>query len=305
MMKYIAAGNVMVDEVYISENARSDIHVGGPAFFALAGMKIWTDDILLRSNVGADFESYYGKWFDDNEVAREGIEIRAQWCTHNVLRYHEDGSYDGESLTGLENMGFLRCRPEDLARYCKGAVGVYLAQDADPIVWDAILKVRDELGFKIMWEIEARWATPEKLEDIVSIAKRVDMYSMNLNEASIMFGIGKEREEEILQKLADWGVPYIFLRAGSKGSYAIADGTYTFIPSVGSEKAVDATGCGNCSTGAAAYAWAAGHSAVEASVMGNISAYFNVLQYGVLEKVTSEIRQKAHDLLKETMKQYQ
>ena len=302
-MDFIAAGNVMVDEVVLATGGTSDIHMGGPSFFALVGMKVWTDDCLLRANVGADFERYFGQWFDHNGVTRAGIEVRADHCNHSIITYHADGSYQGKSVYGLENMGFLRCRPEDVERYCQRARGVYLAQDADLIVWDGLLKVRDQYGYKMMWEIEARWAIPEKLDDIISIAKRVDMFSINMNEASILFGIDQSRTTDILQKIADWGVPYVFLRAGHKGSYAIAGGKATFIPSVGSEQAVDSTGCGNCSTGAAAYAYAAGYSPVEASVMGNISAYFNVLQYGVPEDM-APIRAQAQALFYETMKTY-
>ena len=302
-MDFIAAGNVMVDEVVLSTGGTSDANMGGPSFFALVGMKVWTDSCMLRSNVGSDFEEYFGKWFDKNNVTRHGIEIRSDYCNHSVITYNEDGSYKGESMHGLENMGFLRCRPEDLEKYCTGAKGVYLAQDADLIVWDGLLKVRDKCGYKMMWEIEAKWAIPEKLQDIISIAKRVDMFSMNMNEASILFGMDKSKEREILEMIAGWGVPYVFMRAGHKGSYAIADENITFIPSVGSEESVDSTGCGNCSTGAAAYAYAAGYSPIEASVMGNISAYFNVLQFGVPEDM-APLRIQAQELFAKTMESY-
>ena len=39
-MDYIAAGNVMSDIIEREDGSRSAMHLGGPAFFALAGIRL-------------------------------------------------------------------------------------------------------------------------------------------------------------------------------------------------------------------------------------------------------------------------
>lgn len=293
MADYIAAGNVMVDTVIHDDGGDSGIHMGGPAFFALTGMKLWTDNCTLRSNVGRDFDGYYGEWFRDNGVSTDLIAVKAEHCNHTILRYLPDGNYKGESKYGVQNMGYLKTTPEDLTRYCKDAKGVYIAQDTDTVVWSQFLEVKRKLGFQMEWEIETRWAIPERLSAIEWIAKQVEVFSLNLTEARAMFGLGEDKDREIIDRLASWGVPLIYLRAGKKGGYTIAGGSSWFIPSVGLDESVDPTGCGNNSSGAILYAFCEGYDPILCGIMAAISAYYNALQYGVYLKFTEEDRKKA------------
>ena len=159
MVDYIAAGNVMVDTV-VGDGENSGINMGGPAFFALTGLKLWTDSCALRSNVGADFGQYFDEWFLKNGVTQEMIEVKADHCNHSIITYNPDGTYGGESRYGIQNMGYLKTTPEQLEKYCKGAKGVYIAQNTDRVVWQQFLDVKRRLGFEMEWEIENIWALP-------------------------------------------------------------------------------------------------------------------------------------------------
>lgn len=62
---------------------------------------------------------------------------------------------------------------------------------------------------------------------------------------------------------------------------------------------VDATGCGNCSTAAALYCYCEELDPTKVEVMANISAAYNLLQYGPYPDITSEIRKEAQKLASE------
>ena len=124
------------------------------------------------------------------------------------------------------------------------------------------------------------------------------MYSVNYPEAKALFHVAAE--EEAVQKITELGTP-CFLRMGSKGSCMIAQGKAEFAKSLTIGEIVDPTGCGNCSTAAAMYGWCEGNSLYETAMIANISAAYNLLQYGPYPEITEKVRVQARQLLKERM----
>ena len=43
MIEYLACGNIMSDQVEHEDGTFSPWHIGGPALYALAGIRLWTD----------------------------------------------------------------------------------------------------------------------------------------------------------------------------------------------------------------------------------------------------------------------
>lgn len=64
---------------------------------------------------------------------------------------------------------------------------------------------------------------------------------------------------------------------------------------------VDPTGCGNCSTGAAAYALSSGFDLRESLVMANVAAGFNAAQYGPIPNMDASVRALALASVKDSM----
>ena len=288
-MDYIAAGNVMSDIIEREDGSRSAMHLGGPAFFALAGIRLWTDSVKLCSGVGADFEEIYGPWMRANRVPADAVSVRADHTTLHVLRYLENGKYAHESIYGAQNLGYLKTRPEDLEAALDHTKGVYMAQNTDRVYWAKLARLKERHGFKFMLELEHNngW------EDVREICKLADYFSCNLNEASALLGIPREREEEIIAQLLRLPVEQIFFRVGARGSYALYGNTATFVPAVDIGQPVDPTGCGNCSTGSAMYAYTEGFDPIMTAVMANIAAAYNVLQYGPYPHFTEQTRREA------------
>ena len=299
-MDYIAAGNVMSDIIEREDGSRSAMHLGGPAFFALAGIRLWTDSVKLCSGVGADFEEIYGPWMRANRVPADAVSVRADHTTLHVLRYLENGKYAHESIYGAQNLGYLKTRPEDLEAALDHTKGVYMAQNTDRVYWAKLARLKERHGFKFMLELEHNngW------EDVREICKLADYFSCNLNEASALLGIPREREEEIIAQLLRLPVEQIFFRVGARGSYALSGNTATFVPAVDIGRPVDPTGCGNCSTGSAMYAYTEGFDPIMTAVMANIAAAYNVLQYGPYPHFTEQTRRQAAALAEKLRADY-
>jgi len=59
MIEYLACGNIMSDNVIAADGTESGWHIGGPALFALAGARLYTDKCKLVCRTGADYVDSY------------------------------------------------------------------------------------------------------------------------------------------------------------------------------------------------------------------------------------------------------
>ena len=83
--EFIAAGNVMLDKVIFSDGTQSGKeHIGGPATFAYSGIRLFTDNVIQCSNVGADYEPIFQPWLQANKVDTRGFKV-----IYDVLRSEE------------------------------------------------------------------------------------------------------------------------------------------------------------------------------------------------------------------------
>lgn len=300
MAEYLACGNIMSDYVERSDGTMEEMHMGGPAFFALTGIRLWSKDCRLVCRTGADYVESYGKWMAGNGLDCDGIDIAAEQCTQHIIKHHEDGTYEHRSKFGAELLGYLKTRPEDIERALTPSVkGVYMAQNVDRIYWKKLRELKQKYGFKFMWELEAKpkhLLDEEWLPAVQGVIADADMWSLNSTEAAILFGIPKENEQDIINEIMKMPVEMTLFRVGKKGAYAVSPTEAVFCPSIDITPSVDPTGCGNCSTGAAMYAHLAGYSLKEVAIMANISAGYNAAQLGPFMEFTDEVMQAAHEL---------
>jgi sugar/nucleoside kinase (ribokinase family) len=107
---------------------------------------------------------------------------------------------------------------------------------------------------------------------------------------------GGKNETETIKAISDLDVP-CFFRVGERGSYMILAGQSYFAPSVTVGPIVDVTGCGNASTAAALYGYCEGMSGERIAALANISAAYNLLQYGPFPSADRRVRTHALGLL--------
>lgn len=298
-IEYLSCGNIMSDRIENEDGSYSEWNMGGPAFYALSGMRIWTKDVKLVCATGADYAETYGKWMDDNGVTRESVREEMEEHTRFTLKYMGNGAFWPTPKFSMEHLGYLKTHADDIDRAAEGYPirGMYMAHCIDRVVWKNLAAVKAKHGFKIMWEIEYG---PHLLKvydmDRAQILDRIrgamevaDAWSLNSNEAADLFGKDKFDDAGIINELQKLPIDFTFYRVGDRGSFAVTPTNAYFCPvQQPFGPSVDPTGCGNCSTGSAAYALFSGEHPAMVAAMGNVAGGFNAAQRGPYRLYTKE-----------------
>ena len=170
-------------------------------------------------------------------------------------------------------------------------------------MWQKIFELKRTFGFKVMWEPNGIHSNKKFHREILALCDQIEMASFNVSEAKDIFSIDDERA--LLNFLKNLPCELVILRVGKRGMYTISDGKICYIPSAPLPEGcvvVDVTGCGNCSTAAAAYAWCEGKDLAMTGVMANVASGYNLRQNGPVplfdDAVCEEIRKEADVLYK-------
>ena len=238
----------------------------GGSLYTVNGIKPYTDDLLFITTAGLDFDSLYGEAYE-KEISLVP-EVKAEF----IIKHADEN-----------------------------VKGIYLESRVIESVWKHLDEIRKAAPNAC---IQAELSTvdiddPSLHAQVMELIEKIDMYSVNLPESMTLFGT--HSEEESIQKIIAIGKP-CFFRVGEKGSYMIQDGKAWFAPSVGAAKSVDATGCGNCSTGASLYGYCEGKHPLMTSILANLAAGVNARQYGPYPHYTQQLRQ---ELLEQTEEMFQ
>ncbi len=299
MIAYLACGNIMSDNVIAADGSESGWHIGGPALFALSGARLYTENCKLVTRTGADYVDSYGKWMEDNGLTCESIRVECDHYTRHILDYQrEDGGYNWRSVYGAQALGYIKTNPDDIDAAASTSVkGMYMAQNLDRVYWSKLEKIIEKNGIKMMWEIEysdsiAYFRDPvQRIGEISNIASA---WSINHNEASGLFNIPREKDEDIINEIMKLGFGFCLYRVGTRGAYGVTPSNAWFCPSFDPHgPSVDPTGCGNCSTGAAGWAWANGDDPIMTLVKANVASGYNAMQMGPVPVYTDEIMKEA------------
>lgn len=298
-MKYIVVGPTIINDIVFFDKSEKKEILGG-SVYCLAGIKLWCDDCLYISNVGNDFDRYYGDWMRSNKLTTKGLKYILPHTWYTTLTYGETGLHDETSIYGEAEEALLNkidiIKADQIDEMCDtDTKGIYIeANEINPI-WDNLDVIRSKCNVKIMWEIPTSAALdPSRKDKVLKTIKKTDIYSLNLPEALKLFNV--DTEQDAINAIIALNKP-CFFRVGKRGSYMIKDGHEFFGPSLTVGEIIDPTGCGNASTAAALYGWCENLPPKTTACLANISAAFNLLQYGPYPAVTPEIRKKAHDLL--------
>ncbi len=299
-MRYLVIGPTIINDIVFADQSRRDQILGG-SIFCVAGIRLWCGDCLYLSNVGEDFHRYYGEWMRANSCSTEGLRFNLPHTWYTRLTYGDQGLHSEESIYGPEEEMLLEqldtIDAGHIAAHCgEDTRGIYVeASESDPL-WDSLdLIRRDGKQARFMWELPTSAAMdPNRRAKVLDTISKVDIYSLNLPEAMSLFQV--QREEEVIEAIISLGTP-CFFRVGKRGSYMIQDKTACFEPSLTVGPVVDATGCGNASTAAALYGWCENLPPRKIARLANISAAYNLLQYGPYPAVTKEVQEAARQLL--------
>ncbi len=302
-MKYIVVGPTIVNDIIFTDNTQVKQVLGG-SIYCVAGIKIWEDDCLYISNVGNDFDSFYGEYMKSNDISYKGLNYILPHTWYTTLKYEKNGLHSETLIYGEKEEELLNeidvVTSSMIANHCSdNTKGIYIEASETSEIFKNIKIVKDKTKAKIMWEIPTSASLdPSRKNDVLNVIKLVDIYSINVNEGLRLFNVTSE--SETIEKIIELNVP-CFLRAGEKGSYMIVDKKAHFYASLNIPKVIDPTGCGNVSTAAALYGYCEGLHPEVIAKLANISASFNLNQFGPIPN-TKEVRDLAKALLNSELK---
>ena len=283
MAKYLVTGSTIVNDMLYADGTKQTGFLGG-SLYTVNSIKPYTDDLLFITTAGPDFDSLYGDYFRRNGLSQAGVEEVLPKTQYNIVEYNAAGQWWEHSIYGEAYEKEIGLVPEVKAEFIikhadENVKGIYLESRVIESVWKHLDEIRKAAPNAC---IQAELSTvdiddPSLHAQVMELIEKIDMYSVNLPESMTLFGT--HSEEENIQKIIAIGKP-CFFRVGEKGSYMIHDGKAWFAPSVGAAESVDATGCGNCSTGASLYGYCEGKHPLMTAILANLAAGVNTRQYG-------------------------
>lgn len=240
-----------------------------------------------------------GDWFGKYGISTAGLMVRDEHTAVSRVVYSADGERVETPPYGLSHYRKMEAVPEDLAAVCGGAKGVYIFKDFGPDgYWDAVLALKKQHGFALMWELNADIAQKDCADRIHGIAGQIDILTLNRTEAANL--LGTQTPQQSAAALQSWGVPAVYLRCGSEGALYITPRQIWQIPPVPNANVVDPTGGGNSSSAAVLYAYCEGMRPLECGIVGSISAAACIAQYGP-PALDAAARQRALELKKQML----
>lgn len=291
-MEYIIATTVSTDEVHLADGTVFPNQPGSAGFYALAGMRVYTDKILICGGIGPEYLPRHEKWYKDNHVSTEGLILRSEVSPTIVIHYFPDGSRTDEPNVGLHVFRALDPTPEEVFRCCgRETKGVYTFKGLDRPNLEALIAGREKYGYKLMWEIGEDACVPENIPVIEQYLKSVDVFSINRGEAKMLYGV--DTEEEAQDRLCTAAPHWVYFRRGSQGGNILAGGEVYSCGSVKDVQVVDSTGGGNSSSAAVLYACCEGYDPKMAAAMGSAAAAVIISQFGVPEIMDENTTEQA------------
>ncbi|MDR2008853.1 MAG: PfkB family carbohydrate kinase [Bacteroidales bacterium] len=297
-MKYIVVGPSIINDVELTDGTIKKSIIGG-SIYCVAGIKLWCDDCLYISNVGYDFSKYYGEWMENNKCSYSGLKEILPHTQYTLLKYGKDGIHTEKSIYGSKEEELINILDKhdinNIYNFCnKDTKGIYIEANEMDDIWDNLDKIKTAGNITVMWELPTSVATqPERKKKTIEVIKKVSIYSINFPEAKVLFNANNIND--IIDLIIKLDIP-CYLRYGKNGSYMICNNNAYFSESINLGEVVDTTGCGNCSTAAALYGYCEGYNPERIALIGNISAGYNLLQYGPFPNVVSK-RNEAYKFL--------
>jgi hypothetical protein len=227
---------------------------------------------------------------DDNNCSYSGLNEILPHTQYTKLIYGKDGLHDEFSIYGTDEEKTVNELDKiDLSlilKHCNNLTkGIYIETNIYDPVWNSIDRIKSKGDIKIMWELPTSVsANKDRHELAFRIIKKIDIFSINLPEAKMLFDVNDENSA--IKKIIDLETPCYF-RLGKKGSYMICNNNAYFSESIALGKVIDTTGCGNCSTSAALVGFCENYEPGKIAKMGNIAAAYNLLQYGPYPNILS------------------
>jgi len=296
--RFLIASGIQEDQIttaaQASEGVWTDTMLGGAGLYAYAGLRVFTDDVQFVCNVEKGHLKKYRAWYEDNAIETDTICECLEPGSITKITYFEDGTREDAPTDGLMKKRRRNPTIPQVESICKeGIDGLYMFRHLDEPYLEQIIALAKQYGFKALWEIASDAVLPENWEKIRSLMAELSAFSINMQEARMLFP--QSSEQEILENFRTSGCPYVFLRNGAKGAYMITPQETVFCESVPNCTVVDTTGAGNASTAGVLYGICCEEPLRMIGIRGSVAASYIIRQYGPPMRFDCAMQQEAEE----------
>ncbi len=243
MSKLLAVGTVAFDAIE-TPFGKTDKILGGSGTFVGLASALFGVETGVVSVVGGDFPSSYLSMMEDRGINTEGIEIIKEGKTFFWSgKYHNDMNSRDTLVTELNVLeNFNPVVPESF----KNAEIVMLG-NLHPLVQSSVLDQMTKRPKLVVLDTMNFWMEEAFLNDLHDILKRVDVITINDEEARQLSG--EYSLVNAANKIHKMGPKYIVIKKGEHGALLFNEGKMFFAPALPLAAVFDPTGAGDTFAG--------------------------------------------------------
>lgn len=283
-MVHVIFGPVSIVRMKDKHETVADFLPGGEGMYAWQGASLVSEQVRLVAGVGRDFEDCFGPWAQKNQLGREGIILRTDYCNYCEVGLSDRETSSEKSVYGLSAGRFYYAEsilfPQQFLYLLHDAASVILCEKPELVSLQALR------SFRTGASMELGWIVPERMrlygrEDFVRRVGILDMYAVNTDTAGAIFGT--DQENELIDILRGLGKPFYLMGRDSAwmtiGDFCIA------MEWQRQEAAVNFLGCEYTAAAAAMTLFADGKGPYECCRAGRLAYSLQSRQYGLIPDI--------------------
>ncbi len=242
MSKLLAVGTVAFDAIETPFGKTDKILGGSATFVGLAASQFGIKTGLV-SVVGDDMPTAYLTMLNERNIDTSGVEVVQGGKTFFWSgRYHNDMNSRDTLITDLNTLAdFNPVVPESF----KDAPIVMLG-NLHPLTQSSVLDQLSEKPKMVILDTMNFWMD-SALDDLVDVIKRVDVITINDEEARQLSG--EYSLVNAAKKIHEMGPKYVVIKKGEHGALLFNEGNMFFAPALPLAEVFDPTGAGDTFAG--------------------------------------------------------
>lgn len=298
-MHYTSWG-IIIDDIVFPDGRTSMGVLGGGGLYSVAGMRIWSPNVGILSNVGPDFDTGILAQLD---LCATDLRISSRPTPRAWQLFEEDGLRTQIPRIPLADWNTQLAYPADLAEQlqAQGVRAVHLLSrglpnDPEMIAWIALSGIRISLEPIIEDGMDA-----DHRERVLECLPFVEIFSPGIGELRVL--MGDVAPGPAIAAIAERGPAIVALRRGPAGSLVYQRDTQRMLRVPAARASVvDVTGAGNAYAGAMLVAWCESGALELAAAAATVSAALTIEQIGppmITPALLAEAQQRRDQVLAE------
>jgi sugar/nucleoside kinase (ribokinase family) len=300
MIDFVAIGSIIIDDIIDPQGRSTMGALGGGGAHAVAGMRVWREQVALVAIIGQNFPESAWRHLDTLAYTG-GVLLRDTPQPRAWQLFETDGARREVFRTDFAALRQTAITPAEYPAQFASAQGVYLQTGsvAEAEAWAVRLKQLNPATI-LLWEPWEIIYTPENWSEFGRVASLFDIVSPQTVEVSWM--MAETNPERQAARLIEAGVRCLALRSGAAGSWVCTAAETHHIPAL-SVPVVDETGAGNAYCGGFIVGYVeSGGDPLMAGQYGTVSATFALAQVGLprlgpTARITAEEKLKRFHLM--------